>query len=60
MLENIESITENILGFYLKLIARKELKNRTHFTRKVTVTLFLRQLKMKLLTKGNACKLIVY
>ena len=47
------SITGNILGLYLKLITRKKLKNWNQFTRKVILNLFARQLKTKLLTRGN-------
>ena len=53
-LKSIESVTGNILGFYLKLIRRKGFKNRDQFTRKLILNLFERQLKTKLLTKGNA------
>ena len=59
-LKNIESVTGNIQGFYLKLITRKELKTRNQFARKVILNLFVRQLKTKLLTKGNACQLTPY
>ena len=59
-LKSIESVTGNILGFYLKLIRRKGFKNRDQFTRKLILNLFERQLKTKLLTKGNARQLTPY
>ena len=40
-LKNIESVTRNILRFYLKLTTRRELKNWYQFISKVILNLFV-------------------
>ena len=58
--KHIESVIGNIPEFYLKPITRMGLKNGNQFTRKVISNLFVRQLKTKLLIKGNACQMTPY